>query len=198
MSVSAESDAATMAELARQFVTGLPVEEQPRQVERILDALVGIYRRYEAPLPAWLRDLRPEATELDAVTACPPYLHVVECMVTSELIRANLREAVMEHPRGFAGVARELGVRRAVFRRFMAGSPITIELWDSVSAYALQHRCGPPDYGSLGLAVAVSTLPLRLRERARTSLAEHLSLFLEAMGERCPDWLTWETDWPYG
>jgi hypothetical protein len=113
------------------------------------------------------------------------------------MIRANMRRVVEDHPRGFAGVARELGVRRVAFRRFMAGGQLSLELWEPASAYVLQHSQGVPDHGSIGLALAVSTLPQRLRERARASLADHLGEFLDAMGERCPDWLRWEMDWPY-
>ena len=164
----------------------------------MLDCIVDIYRQYRTPLPPWLARLRPEAAEAEAAVACPTYLHRLESTIVSELIRANLRSAVENHRRGFAGVARELGVRTAAFRRFMAGGLISLELWEPASAYALHHGQGSPDHGSLGLALTVSTLPQRVRERARLSLADHLSTFLEATGERCPDWLTWERDWPYG
>jgi hypothetical protein len=196
--VALREDAETMLELAGQYFKDLPEEAQPELVERILDCIVDIYRQYRTPLPPWLARLRPEAGKAEAAAFCPAYLHRLESVIVSELIRANLRSAVENHRRGFAGVARELGVRTAAFRRFMAGSLISTEVWKPLSEYALERGQGLPAHGSLGLALTVSTLPQRVRERARLTLADHLSTFLEATGERCPDWLIWEMDWPYG
>jgi hypothetical protein len=187
----AEEDWEVIIKLVGDYVSRLPEVERPAQVERIFDSVANIYRCQGTALPPWLTRLSPDA---EAAPDFPPYLHRVESVVASEMIRANLRSAVKDHPDGFVGVARELGVRVRAFRRFMAGEPISAELWSPASAYALNQGCGLPAHGSLGLALVVSDLPVNVRERARVSMAAHLSDFLKLAGERQPGWVEWEVD----
>jgi hypothetical protein len=119
----------------------------------------------------------------------------VEYAAAFELVRHIVRQHLRRQDMSLRMFAHELRVVPSTLRRFMDGGGMSLSLWDAVTTWTagLTKEEKPVAHsGMMGLAVLAAALPMRVRRRARNTLAIELAHFLAVVGEDVPDWLEQE------